>query len=266
MDQWAIYIDIEGFSATYEKGTQPLVSLGALMEAIHDIGSRCYPETPYRLFAHQVGDGFVISGEFGWPDLKQPTTVAIALLRAVLHAGGVAKAAISEGQLADVLGDYPERIQQLYAQSNGGAFSMGGGLMTVLPVMGTALINSVKLLHSSQTPSGSLLILPRSQAERLPAGVTFVEVGELCVLDWLHASYPELDGVIKTAQLPPFSEAAMFAALNNYIKKNELPKNWVDNTRLYLRMADEKRNSWIAFCWRLLPRFLKSKKKCILDP
>jgi hypothetical protein len=243
MDQWAIYIDIEGFSATYEKGTQPLVSLAALMEAIHDIGLRCYPETPTRLFAHQVGDGFVVCGEFGWPDLKQPTTVAIALLRAVLHAGGVAKAAISEGQLADVLGCYPERIQQLYAERNGGAFSMGAGLMTVLPVMGTALINSVKLLHSSQTPSGSLLILPRSQEARLPAGVTFLEVGDLCVLDWLHASYHELEGVIKTAKLPTFSEAAMSKALNHYIKKNDLPKNWVDNTRLYLRVTDEKSDS-----------------------
>jgi hypothetical protein len=240
MDQWAIYIDIEGFSSTYTIGTQPLISLGALMEAILDIGSKCYPETPYRLFAHQVGDGFVISGEFGWPDLKQPTTVAIALLRAVLHAGGVAKAAISEGQLADVLGCYPERIQQLYARSHGGAFSLGGGLMTVLPVMGTALINSVKLLHSSQTPSGSLLILPKSQAGRLPAGVTFVEVGELCVLDWLHASYLELDELIKTAQLPPFSEAGMISALNRYIKTNQLFKDWVDNTRLYLNMKAKK--------------------------
>ena len=243
MDQWAIYIDIEGFSATYEKGTQPMVSLGALMEAIYAIGSRCYPETPYRLFAHQVGDGFVISGEFGWPDLKQPTTVAIALLRAVLHAGGVAKAAVSEGQLADVLGDYPKHIEHLYAVSHGGAFSMGGGLMTILPVMGTALINSVKLLHSSQTPSGSLLILPRSQKARLPVGVTLAEVGDLCVLDWLHASYPELEDVIKTAQLPTFSEPAMSKALNHYIKKNDLPKNWVDNTRLYLRVADEKSDS-----------------------
>lgn len=243
MDQWAIYIDIEGFSATYERGTQPLVSLGALMEAIYAIGSRCYPETPHRLFAHQVGDGFVISGEFGWPDLKQPTTVAIALLRAVLHAGGVAKAAISEGHLADVLGCYPERIQHLYARSHGGAFSLGGGLMTVLPVMGTALINSVKLLHSSQTPSGSLLILPSSQKARLPAGVTSVELGELCVLDWLHGSYPELNGVIETAQLPPFSEAAMTTAVNHYIKKNDLPKNWIDNTRLYLKVTDEKSNS-----------------------
>jgi hypothetical protein len=243
MDQWAIYIDIEGFSATYEKGTQSMVSLGALMEAIYAVGSRCYPEPPYRLFAHQVGDGFVISGEFGWPDLKQPTTVAIALLRTVLHAGGVAKAVVSEGQLADVLGDYPKHIKHLYAESHGGAFSMGGGLMTILPVMGTALINSVKLLHSCQTPSGSLLIVPNSEISRLPAGVTFVEVGELCVLDWLHASYPELDEVIKTAQLPPFSEKAMIKTINNYIKKNDLPKNWIDNTRLCLKVADEKSNS-----------------------
>lgn len=241
MDQWAIYIDVEGFSATYAQSTQPLVSLGALMEAVYTIGSQCYPETPHRLFAHQLGDGFVIVGEFGWPDLKQPTTVAIALLRTVLHAGVVAKAAISEGQLADIVGCYPKRIQQLYSQSYGGAFPMGGGLMTVLPVMGTALINSFKLLHSSNTPSGGLLILPKPQTARIPAGVTFTEVGELCVLDWLHASYPELDDLLNGAQLRTFNEAGMIAALNRYIDVNQLSKNWVDNTRRYLNFEGKKK-------------------------
>ena len=236
MDQWAIYIDIEGFSATYAQSTQPLVSLGALMDAIHTIGSRCYPETPHRLFAHQLGDGFVIVGEFGWPDLEQPTTVAIGLLRTVLHAGGVAKAAISEGQLADIVGCYPRRIQELYSQSYGGAFPMGGGLMTVLPVMGTALINSFKLLYSPQTPSGSLLIVPKSQASRLPAGVRFIENGELCILDWLHASYPELTDLISRAQLPAAKEDVMIAALYRYIKENKLSEKWVDNTILYLNL------------------------------
>jgi len=236
MDQWAIYIDIEGFSATYAQSTQPLVSLGALMDAIHMIGSRCYPETPHRLFAHQLGDGFVIVGEFGWPDLEQSTTVAIALLRTVLHAGGVAKAAISEGQLADIVGCYPRRIQELYSQSYGGAFPMGGGLMTVLPVMGTALINSFKLLYSPQTPSGSLLVVPKSEASRLPVGVPFIENGELCILDWLHASYSELTDLISRAQLPAAKEDAMVAALYRYIKKNQLSGKWVDNTILYLNL------------------------------
>jgi hypothetical protein len=94
MSRWSIYVDIEEFSETYESGTQPFRSLGALMTAIHSVGSRAYPESPARIFAHQLGDGFVIVGEFGWPDLEQPCSIATCLLRAVLLAGGAAKAVV----------------------------------------------------------------------------------------------------------------------------------------------------------------------------
>ena len=97
MDHWSLYVDIEGFSTTYEKDTKAVLSLGALMEAILGLGSRCYPESLHRLFAHQLGDGFVVVGEFGWATLEQPVTVGTILLRAVLQAGGIAKGAISEG-------------------------------------------------------------------------------------------------------------------------------------------------------------------------
>jgi len=125
---------------------------------------------PHRMFAHQLGDGFVIVGEFGWPSLEQPLTVAVALLRAVLASHGMAKAAISEGRFADVVGCYPLRIQEIYAKSYGGAIPMGGGVMTILPVMGTALINSYKLLHSEATPSGALLLVQAAAADRVPPG------------------------------------------------------------------------------------------------
>src|SRR5439155_12891347 len=136
------------------------------MLAIYQIGSRGYPESPYRLFAHQLGDGFVVVGEFGWPDLDQACGISIALLRAVLHSGGTAKAAISEGEMADITGCYPEPIRTLYGESQGGVFGMGGGLMSVLPVMGTALINSYRLLSSPDVPSVSLLIISQSDVSR----------------------------------------------------------------------------------------------------
>lgn len=236
MDQWSIYIDIEGFSSTYAKDTQAVLSLGALMEGIHSLGSRCYPESPHRLFAHQLGDGFVIVGEFGRPCLEQPITVAIALLRAVLSTGGVAKAAISEGKFADIVGCYPKTIQDLYNCAEGGAFPIGGGLMTVLPVMGTALINSFKLLHSEQTPSGSLLILSKSLAPRIPTGVSFQDEGAFTLIDWVHTSYEVLSTIISKARLSYPDETEMKAALKRYIERNEVKKDWTDNTKKYLHL------------------------------
>ena len=238
MDRWSIYIDIEGFSSTNSEDAQAVLSLGALMEGIRSIGSRCYPESPHRLFAHQLGDGFVIVGEFGWPSLEQPSTIAIALLRTVLSAGGVAKAAISEGEFSDIVGCYPKTIQKLYYDANCGAFSIGGGLMTILPVMGTALINSFKLLHSEHTPSGSILVLKKNLSSRLPQGVPFQESGNLSLIDWVHASYPELFSTITKAQLPNLDVAKMETILQRYIKSNDLQSDWIANTKQYLHLED----------------------------
>lgn len=236
MDRWSVYIDIEGFSAMYATGTQALVSLGALMAGIYTIGSQCYPESPHRLFAHQLGDGFVVVGEFGWPNLEQACSVAVALLRNVLYSGGAAKGAISEGELADITGCYPQPIRDLQGQAHGGAFSIGGGLMTILPVMGTALINSYRLLHAPGAPSGSLLLLRNSDVRRLPEGVPVSEHRDFVVVDWVHASYEHLDRVLKQARLPCADAAAMARLLKHYIATNNVSHEWATNTQTFLNL------------------------------
>jgi hypothetical protein len=234
MDQWSLYIDIEGFSATYETDTQALVSLGALTEAIYQVGSRGYPETPERLFAHQLGDGFVVVGDFGQATLEQPVTVAVILIRAVLQAGGAAKGAISEGGFSDTLGCLPESVQNLYGRSDGAPIPLGNGLMTILPVMGTALINSHRLLHSNDTPSGPLLVLRRSDEERLPSWVKTTASDSKAVVDWIHSSSPSLDEVARAAGLPVSSPASMEARLRAYIDKSRTPQHWRDNAERFL--------------------------------
>jgi hypothetical protein len=234
VSRWSLYVDIEGFSVTYATDTQPLVSLGALMTAIYEIGSRVYRESPDRLFAHQLGDGFIVVGEFGWPALEQPCSVAIALMRAVLLSGGVAKAAIAEGELADVVGCYPETIRQLHGRALGGAFPLGGGLMTVLPVMGTALINAYKLLEHPRTRSGALLVVPRDDVPRLPDGVRCAVDGDTGYVDWVHAEYEHLDTLENGAGLRRQNPARMTELLERYIASHHLSDGWIENTRRYL--------------------------------
>ena len=86
-DRWAIYIDISGFGALWEQGDKALWSLGQLMLAIFRIGRRCYPEPPDRLFAHQLGDGFVVVSDFHEPCLERCTAIAVALMRHVAASG-----------------------------------------------------------------------------------------------------------------------------------------------------------------------------------
>jgi hypothetical protein len=236
MEPWSLYIDIEGFGAKYEKDIQPLVSLGALMEAIYLIGTRCFAKAPNRIFVHQLGDGFIIGGEFGKESLQDPLSIGIALMRHVLSAGGVAKAAISEGKLGDIVDCYPKVLAEEYARSYGGAFALGEGLMTILPVMGTALINAYRLLDSLKTPSGSFIIVKKSDLPRLPANTKATEVDEIGVVDWIHTSYPELEKIIKQAGLRNPNVEQLERSMDVYLKSNKLSEEWSRNTRSYLNL------------------------------
>ncbi|MEA3224191.1 MAG: hypothetical protein U9P49_13650 [Thermodesulfobacteriota bacterium] len=234
MDRWSIYIDIEGFSAIYEQNSQALLSLGALMEGIYIIGSKCFSNSPNRIFAHQLGDGFVIVGEFGVETLEVPLSIAILLMRFVLKAGGTAKSAISEGSFADVKGCYPNCIRENSGEN--GVIRLGSGLMTIFPVMGTALIISHKVL--SLSPSGSLLVLEKSLLSRIPKEAQFIDIfdSDLLAIDWLHTSFPSLiDLVAQTGLLPP-DALNMESLLKKYLAGNELSSAWKRNTRKALNL------------------------------
>ncbi len=197
--RWSIYIDIEGFGALYDKENIILLALGDLMEGIFLIGSKCYPETPNRIFAHQTGDGFVIVSEFYSESLEIPVAISIALLRHISLRGRFAKASIAEGEFAGIEGCYPRRIQE--AKETDNRVFMGRGIMTIFPVMGTALINSVAI--SKVSPSGSLLTICKGNSDRLPKGCIIHEIegSEVSSIDWVHSSFPLLEQVQNKAEL-----------------------------------------------------------------
>lgn len=172
--RWAIYIDIEGFGALYATNDRALLSLGDLTEGIYLIGSRCYFETPDRIFAHQTGDGFAVVSEFCTSSLATPVAIAIALMRHVATGGCFAKATIAEGGFADISGCYPAVVRN--ARDANGRVSMGKGVMTLFPVMGTALINAVALAKVS--PSGALLTLHEGAFDRLPSNCVVHKIAD----------------------------------------------------------------------------------------
>ena len=109
--RWSIFVDLEGFSELWNRGEdQILWSLSELMHSIFLIGGHCFPDSPERLFAHQLGDGFVIVSEFHEYSLDRCTTIAIAIMRHVAATGRLARGAIAEGSFSDIQGCYPKEI------------------------------------------------------------------------------------------------------------------------------------------------------------
>jgi hypothetical protein len=125
------------------------------MEGIYQIGCQCYPDSPDRIFAHQLGDGFIIVTDFDSDSLDVPIAISVALMRHVAAGGRFASAAISTGGFSDIAGCYPRSVRKAIEED--GRVPMGSGILTVLPVMGTALIRAYGV--SKKAPSGSLLAM-----------------------------------------------------------------------------------------------------------
>jgi hypothetical protein len=235
--RWALWIDIEGFGALYDRETLVLEALGDLMDGILLIGERCYSETPDRLFAHQTGDGFVIVSEFGASSLEVPTAIAIALLRHVAACGRFAKASIGEGEFADILGCYPQRIREACVGDS--TVRLGGGLMTLFPVMGTALIDAIGV--AKRSPSGALLTVARSNRRRLPIECVVREPNarDIVSIDWVHSDLPLVAHLQNTAGLSRPSPGAIRETIMRYSDQLGPSEQWVANTLSLLGLAGD---------------------------
>ncbi len=232
MPRWSVYIDVEGFSATYEDGPQALVSLGSLMEGISFLAESHFQESPNRLFAHHIGDAFIIVSEVASESLEKAVCVASLLMRYVLARGGTCKASISEGDFADVTGCYPKSVQE--SRVEGGIHRIGRGIMTVFPVMGTALINAAKV--DKRSPSGSLLLVDSSMSSRVPDQYRAEQVPDVGLhsIDWIHADSEQLKSMLNGSGLTNHVAATNVVLMREYIRRNRLKKEWIENTQKYL--------------------------------
>lgn len=232
--RWAIHIDLEGFGKLYEQENQVLLALGELMEGIFWIGCRCFPESPDRLFAHQFGDGFLIVSDFPEDTLDRAVGIALALLRHVSQTGRFAKATIAEGQFGDIQGCYPKTVLAAKAKNDGGCVPMGRGIMTIFPVMGTALIRAVGL--AKKCPSGPLLAVAAAERGRLPAGLRLHEVPnlDLIVIDWINSDNALATSIANKAHLRSPSPASTLQLLAAYCRDQQLTEEWTSNVRRFL--------------------------------
>jgi hypothetical protein len=248
-DRWAIYIDVQGFGKlwdTDEDGKdRALAGLGCLMQAIFRIGSKCYPidperaELPSRIFAYQFGDGFIIQGE-GEPghSFEHAVTITIALLRHMAAFRCFAKAAIVKGSLSDINGCYPREVTSQVSRE--GVVKLGQGVMTLVPVMGTALTRGNRMEKAA--PKGPLLVTDEKNVPLFPPGMGYAQTNEdksTVSVDWLHYESKLLDRLQRDGHLSSSTTERIEQLLRNYCSTEELPNGWVQNANKYLNVQGD---------------------------
>lgn len=232
--RWGISIDIEGFSALYESGelgkSRAILALHDLMGAIIRIGQRAYPgdvtsNESDRIFAHQFGDGFVIVSDFEEADSSRCIAIATSIMRHMAIRGFCTKSAISVGDMADIKGCYPDSVRF----SDKGALPLGAGLMTTIPVMGTALTKAYKL---SSRVSGSVLVVDKLAFEHIPESLVVSCGDDCCFIDWRSNEHKLAKTISEKSGLEFGDRGQLLDLFERYIETEPRPpEKWVMGSR-----------------------------------
>jgi hypothetical protein len=232
--RWGLNIDIEGFSNLYESGeesqSRAIWSLQELMRSIIQIGIKVYPGVPQnnfsdRLFAHQFGDGFIIVSTFQETDASRCIALATSLTRHMLTQGIATKTAISTGSMSDINGCYPEEMRNV--ENN--TLSLGMGLMTSIPVMGTALTKAHKL---GGRVSGNVIVIDNSQFSTIPSNLISKNDSYISYVNWYSDDHDLAKSISQKAGLEFSNEKQLNELFISYIAKEPRPpQKWVDGSK-----------------------------------
>jgi len=229
--RWSCYIDIEGFSELYKNDRNAaLLALRGLTDALYNIGAKVFPDEQNRLFIHQFGDGFVIlSGFLCWE--KNPNrlvAICLALMRHLMKQGIVTKAGVSTGDFADITGVHTRSVINACDEVNQNTIRIGSGIMTIIPVMGSALINPYKLCGRKK---GAVLLIEtnRNLVEEMDEDIKFSPEG---TIDWIHTDLPQASEICDKAGLYYNETHNLEMQMRAYIEKhkNQLSSCWISST------------------------------------
>jgi len=228
--RWGLNIDIEGFSNLYESGeanqTRAIWGLQELMRAIIQIGIKVFPGDPTRnfsdrIFAHQFGDGFIIVSDFQETDASRCIALATSLTRHMLTKGFATKAAISTGSMSAINGCYPAEMRN----ANNGTLNLGMGLMTSIPVMGTALTKAHKL---GSRVSGNVVVIDNSRFLTLPSSLISKTDLNISHINWYSDNHELAKNISEKADLNFSNEVELDKLFVSYIATEpKPPEKWV---------------------------------------
>ncbi len=113
--------------------------------------------------------------------------------------------------------------------------------MTLLPVMGTALINANKL-DSGNKIKGAVLTIRTADAPRVSPSFPPQEVRDaahLTMIDWVHATSPYIDEIVERARIATVSPDQLRASVRAYIAgQPELSPAWLAGTTQYASLTE----------------------------
>jgi len=232
--RWGICIDIEGFSNLYEFSeetqSKAIFGLHQLMDAVIKIGRLVYPGEPFnnysdRIFAHQFGDGFILVSNFEEPDPRRCIAIATSLMRHMLLQGFATKSAISTGSMTDISGCYPD----ITRNSQNSTLSLGMGLLTFIPVMGSALTKAHKLAGRN---SGNVLVIDANQFSSVPDNLIKFREENIVHINWMLDHNRLARDISEKAGLQFGSEQQLYSQFEAYIAQiPQPPKKWIEGSR-----------------------------------
>lgn len=227
---WSAWLDLQGFSAMYRiDAAAALMQLRSLVDAVYRVGTVLGREVGQRLFAHQFGDGVLVTSSCLGVDGLRPFEVVIAIQRHLIAQQVAIRSAITTGQMTDISGCYPKEIPTC-DRCNSTA-PMGTGVITLSPVMGIGLVGANKL--SGSCSGAVLLALPQlvDSTGKL-AGV--VLNSQCTVIDWVHVEIPGAARIASESGLRVPTIGELERHVRDYVKQAaSAPVEWRCATLAY---------------------------------
>lgn len=105
------------------------------------------------------------------------------------------------------------------------------GLMTIGPVMGTALIRAVGV--DKRGPKGPLLLAESAIRDRIGAGTPYriVENCNLISIDWVHLDSTPLREIRSRARISAPNSAEIEQTIERYLQEQRVPDEWRTSAR-----------------------------------
>ena len=221
--EWALYIDIEGFSAKFEQGAKD--SFIKLTNDLFTIGSHFYDYLSIEQFG---GDGFLLKQvSIRSPNFEKPIELATLLLKLILLRGGIGRVQISHGYMADTKGLYSDEIQNSI-RMNGSDNLLNGkrNIMGIKPLIGTSIINA----HKLKGPSGPLLLVDvELESNLIESRIPFTKLNfhnqNVLSVNWVKFDTERIQEIVDFIGLN--SSIDYTQLVKNYIQNNSLTNEWI---------------------------------------
>ena len=231
----AMFIDIQGFGKLYRSDADSLWGLADLMEGVYRLGRESPRLGISRLFAHHIGDGFVLIDDGGVANASLLAAAAVALHQfTLLRSLHFCASAVTEGEMADVLHCYPKMV--LEARTDDGVVRLGDGLMTLFPVMGTAIINTNRMLKEAH---GSVILLPSEFKSKLEDGILYIEEEGMLFVNWIASTLPAISIARQILGIDSVGIDDLKGRFQMAIERNACPSKWVARTSRFLALEAE---------------------------